>query len=187
MRMYDCTVRLNGDTSSEVLKLGVTAPEIIVLRHIHGADAVVRIIPKTQHRASHSEERDRLVRLYEGAKEHKQGMILHLFGPPHIPLMEELDPATEASMQAATDAADAAEVAKKAEIDAEVNRLLKIKLDAMQEVAVEETEKTEVVNATANNGRLSDEEIEAREKKRAIAMAAKKAERAKAGEDRASA
>ena len=185
--MYDCTVRLNGDTSSEVSKLGVTAPEIIVLRHIHGADAVVRIEPKTQHRASHSEERDRLTRIYEGGKEHKQGMILHLFGPPHIPLMEELDPSTEASMQAAIDAADKAEIAKKAEIDAEVNRLLKIRLDAMQEVAVEETEKTAVVNETANNGRLSDEEIEAREKKRAAAMAAKKAERGNAGEDRVSA
>ncbi len=175
MLMYDCTVRLNGDTSSEVFKQGVTAPEIIVLRHIHGADAVVRIIPKTQQRASHSEERDRLIRLYEGAKEHKQGMILHLFGPPHIPLMEELDPSTEASMQAATDAADAAAVAKKIEIDAEVDRLLKIKMEALREVAVEEAEKTSIVNETASNGRLSDEAIAQRDVKRAAGVARRKA------------
>ena len=69
-------------------------------------------------------------------------------------------------MQAAADAADKAAVAQKVEVDAEVERRLKIALAAQHEVAVEETEKTEAVNEVSSNGRISDEEIAKRDAKR---------------------
>lgn len=176
MRMYDCTVRLNGDTSSEVFKQGVTAPEIVVLRHIHGSDAVVRIIPKNRATASHAAERERLMHLYEGGKENKVGMIVQLFGPPHIPLMEELDPATEATLQAAAEAADAFEAAKQAEIDAEVERRLQIALQAQKDAETTEEKNTSIVNEDAGSG-WSPEKIAEIALKREAGVARLKAER----------
>ena len=44
MNLYDCKVRLAdaaGLTLTEVVKTGVTAPEVILLRHIHGDERVV--------------------------------------------------------------------------------------------------------------------------------------------------
>lgn len=39
---YDVTVRLAGDVAQEVIKEGVTAPEVMLLQKLHGQDAVCR-------------------------------------------------------------------------------------------------------------------------------------------------
>ena len=68
MNIYDATIRLCGDTAHEVNKAGLTAAEIMVLRRIHGLDAVVRIVPVPPSPdalvRSNREERDRLRKLY---------------------------------------------------------------------------------------------------------------------------
>lgn len=43
MKVYNCRVRLAGLTHHEVPKFGVTEKEIIILRTVHGSDAVVGI------------------------------------------------------------------------------------------------------------------------------------------------
>ena len=96
MNIYDATIRLSGDTAHEVNKAGLTAPEIMVLRRIHGLDAVVRIVPAEVPPAggnsglSNREERDRLRKLYCDRQETAM-LVNELFGPDHIPLPTTLD------------------------------------------------------------------------------------------------
>lgn len=67
MMIYDCRVRHAGNMLHEIPKNGVTAPEVMILRHIHGPDAVVSLQPRRNDRRPHLEEIDRLRREY-GAK-----------------------------------------------------------------------------------------------------------------------
>lgn len=64
MQIANCFVRLSGDINNEVFKGGVTPPEVVMLRAIHGTDAVIKIQPKHQDRRPHAEEIDRLKREY---------------------------------------------------------------------------------------------------------------------------
>ena len=43
MHTYNATIRLNGKLENEVNKKNLTAPELLLLRKIHGDDGVVRI------------------------------------------------------------------------------------------------------------------------------------------------
>lgn len=60
MQLYDCTVRHAGNLLHEIPRYGVTAPEIMILRTIHGGDAVVKIQPRKNDRRAHSVEIARL-------------------------------------------------------------------------------------------------------------------------------
>lgn len=83
MNFYSAKVRLAGDVRHEVHRINLSAPEVMVLRAIHGADAVVNI-KKTGHwQTSHAGERDRLAMDY-GPK-----IVADLFGPEHreLPLI----------------------------------------------------------------------------------------------------
>ena len=77
MQTYDATVRLAGDLGNTVCKVGLTAPEVLVLQAIHGSDAVVDIAPKTMDKRPHLEERDRLEETYGGE------IVMRLFGAPY--------------------------------------------------------------------------------------------------------
>lgn len=82
MKFYKCKVRLGGNLHNEVDKIGVSAPEVIVLRVIHGADSVVNIKEIAEKQVKHPEERARLAGLYNNPP----GLVASLFGPPHQPL-----------------------------------------------------------------------------------------------------
>ena len=43
MKYYNCRVRLNGDLHNETPRMNATAAEVVVLREIHGADAIVAL------------------------------------------------------------------------------------------------------------------------------------------------
>lgn len=45
MHTYNAIIRLGGELHNEVAKKNLTAPELLVLRKIHGQDAVVKIEP----------------------------------------------------------------------------------------------------------------------------------------------
>ncbi len=168
MRMYNCHVRLGGSTTSEVPMNGISAAEIIVLRHIHGLDAVVRIEAKNQATASASAMRELLRKIYEG--EGKRGMIDSLFGPSHMPLPQELDPESEAlAQQAVKDAEEKAALDDKA-IEDEVSRRVAEQM-ARLAAGKSDGEQTEVIN---NDGVLTPDQIAARELKRASALVAAK-------------
>ena len=92
-KLYKCKLRLQGSVLNEVPK-EVTAPEIFILREIHGADAVLDVVEiGVGESRSHRAERERLARVYanpsrmtpEQAKK-KVGMIRDLFGHDSMPL-----------------------------------------------------------------------------------------------------
>jgi hypothetical protein len=64
MYRYDATVRLAGSPLHEVQKENLSASEILILRAIHGDDAVVNIKWKTSDRTPHADERERLIQFY---------------------------------------------------------------------------------------------------------------------------
>lgn len=56
-------IRLAGELHSTVIK-EVSAPEIAILRHIHGEDALIDIKKSRSATVSQADERDRLDRVY---------------------------------------------------------------------------------------------------------------------------
>lgn len=86
MQLYDCKVRLNGNMLSESVKKDVTAPEIIILRALHGHDeGVIDIRPTVMDKRPHADERERLEQVY-GPK-----VVFETFGLPHLKLPIKLD------------------------------------------------------------------------------------------------
>ena len=77
MQLYDAKIRLANGVMNEVLKRGLTAPEVICLQRIHGSDAIVDIRPRRMGKHKHDEERARLEQRY-GA-----GIVQELFGANH--------------------------------------------------------------------------------------------------------
>lgn len=84
MQIYRCKVRLAGDLRNEVRKREATAPEIMILRRIHGHDAVVDISHVRSDKRQHSAERARLAATY------RPKIVESLFGPAHQPLPDAL-------------------------------------------------------------------------------------------------
>lgn len=64
MHLYNCKVRLNGSLYNEIPKSGVTAAEIIVLRVMHGDDAVVDIVHAGEKKLSSVQVRGELSLMY---------------------------------------------------------------------------------------------------------------------------
>lgn len=77
MQKYNSTLRLGGALTNTVSKNGVTAAEILVLRGLHGEEAVVDISETEMDKRDHAQERGRLVALYG----HK--VVTALFGAPY--------------------------------------------------------------------------------------------------------
>jgi hypothetical protein len=105
MQMYRCVVRLAGTVNNEVPKPSVSAPEIAVLRSMHGPDSVVRISKTVMDKRPHREERKRLILLY-GA-----GKIEKLFPGEFSRLPVRLEDLGDAPAAPAEEPAEAEEVA----------------------------------------------------------------------------
>jgi hypothetical protein len=75
MRQFACKVRLSGSLYNEVPKSDVTVPEIIILRVIHGGEAVAEIVEVEGVKRSDAEERDRLAHIYGGAIKNRAEII----------------------------------------------------------------------------------------------------------------
>jgi hypothetical protein len=85
VKLYDCKVRLGGNVVNEVRKDKVTAAEVILMRAIHGDDAVIEIVEVGEDKRSDAEERERLAAaLYDGE------MLGKVFGISAIPLPREV-------------------------------------------------------------------------------------------------
>lgn len=56
MQLANVIVRLGGDLNNTVPRRGVTPAEILVLKHIHGSDAVVDVMPAGDDRKLRHEE-----------------------------------------------------------------------------------------------------------------------------------
>lgn len=82
MQLANCNVRLGGDLNNEVFKAQVTPPEILLLKAIHGADAVVKVQPTGMDKRQHHAEFDRL------KKEYGEKLVLGVFpgASPNLPV-----------------------------------------------------------------------------------------------------
>lgn len=88
MQLVTCMLRLSGNAMHTVRKTGVTVPEIVVLRAVHGDDAVYEIVAEggaSGHQIGNVAEKKRLLELY-GQKEAGAKMIETMF-PGYDPRM----------------------------------------------------------------------------------------------------
>lgn len=76
MQTANILLSLGGDNGNTIMKWGVTAAEIAVLRAIHGDDSVNDVEPVGNVSRSHREERARLIAIYGGAKNAEQRPIV---------------------------------------------------------------------------------------------------------------
>ena len=64
MQVCNCSVHIGGEAGMSVVKNFVTVPEIMVLRAIHGEDAVRNIEVTSNEDIDSNEERNRLLSIY---------------------------------------------------------------------------------------------------------------------------
>jgi hypothetical protein len=99
-KLYSCKLRIGGSVLNEIRKSDVTAPEIDVLRKLHGADAVLEIKETGEVQRSDRAERDRIEGIYASPTNSvgeslakKQRMLADLFGHARNPLPKVLEDA----------------------------------------------------------------------------------------------
>ena len=87
MRVYSGKIRLNGDLRWEVRRDRITAPEVLVLRYLHGGDSVVDLkYIDDLSKEDAADERARLESEYWINPTKDENPIAKLFGPAHIAL-----------------------------------------------------------------------------------------------------
>jgi hypothetical protein len=64
MQICKCTVAIGGDPGMTITKERVTVPELMILRAVHGDDAVRNIEVTGESDVSSPEERERLISIY---------------------------------------------------------------------------------------------------------------------------
>jgi hypothetical protein len=65
MQRCTCTVQLAGDMRNTVVKHGVSPAEVVILRAIHGEEAVTAFLPDGNDRGRAVDEKGRLSRIYK--------------------------------------------------------------------------------------------------------------------------
>ncbi len=76
MQIATCEVRLAGDVLNTVKKSGVTPAEVIILRAIHGLDAVVNVEVTGSDRRENMGEFNRLMESYKSARDDQEDLIV---------------------------------------------------------------------------------------------------------------
>lgn len=94
MHIFNGTVRLQGAIGNEIVKYGLTVPEIVVFRQIHGNDGVVNLQHVGEAEVDDIDERERLSTLYdEGLSnlgDELKTSIAKIFGGDYNELPQEL-------------------------------------------------------------------------------------------------
>lgn len=118
-KLYSCKVRIGGSVLNEIRKRDVTAPEIEVLRAIHGSDAVLDVKETGEVKRTDREERARVEDLYAGPTNgmgeslaRKKRMLADLFGHERNPLPKEYEEAVAPADEEDDEAIEAAPPAK---------------------------------------------------------------------------
>lgn len=88
MDYYKGKIRLSGSLLNEVQRERMSAPEALLLRKIHGEDAVLELEKVDSKNVNHQEERQRLYLEYPAAinADAKRHYVEELFGPNHMDL-----------------------------------------------------------------------------------------------------
>ena len=95
MEIYNCKVLVGGSRENEVRKYAVPAPEVEVLRHIHGFDAVLEITHAGSSPIGDAQVRDMLALSYgpPSVDASRQGVkiLRDVFGPPSAMLPQTVE------------------------------------------------------------------------------------------------
>lgn len=96
MNFFKAKIRLKGSVQNEVIAAALSVPEILILRKLHGKDAVVNMEPIENQKVKNADERARLHRKYgRGLASMEPPLSVdRLFGT-YAPLpksLDELDP-----------------------------------------------------------------------------------------------
>lgn len=84
MQIFSGKIRPSGDINTEIVRKDITAAEVMVLREIHGQDAVVSLEMKSSDKRDHAYEYERLVRKYSRSDDGRKALS-SLFGSPQNP------------------------------------------------------------------------------------------------------
>lgn len=102
-KLYSCKLCIGGSLLNQIRKDELTAPEIEVLRVLHGSDAVLEIKETGKVDRSDRQERARIEQLYASPTQSmgntlakKKRMISDLFGHERNPLPKEVEVAAAA-------------------------------------------------------------------------------------------
>lgn len=81
MQRANCFVRLNGDLGTNITKYGITPPEAVVLRRLHGPDAVNQLtLVSGNDKTPHAEVMEELLKQYTARnKDSNVPVVLELF------------------------------------------------------------------------------------------------------------
>ena len=110
MYRYTAKVRLGGSVTNEVMLKGVSAAEIMILRRLHGGDAIKDLQENKSDKSSHEDEREALKRKYCSSSVNRTKLNFEqMFGPEHMDLPNRLP---ELEKQAKTDAVSAEAASK---------------------------------------------------------------------------
>jgi hypothetical protein len=92
MYRYSAKIRIGGSVLNEVRKTNMSAAEVILLRRLHGADALAELKETGSDKAPHAEERQRLVKIYCNGESERRTKINfeQIFGPEHLELPNRL-------------------------------------------------------------------------------------------------
>lgn len=101
MQTYSGTIRLAGSLYNEVSKSGMTPAEVILLRKIHGSDAVVDLEPSGEINRTDTTERRRLEDIYGAAfrRDEKLRSIENVLGVSGMALPKALADVTAAPVK----------------------------------------------------------------------------------------
>ena len=95
MNLYNCVVRVSGSLHNEVPRFGVTAPEVLMLQHLHGEDAVRNITHVGVSDEFDAAIRDRMIAFYGtgtiDSPRSGEALVRQVFGPKMQRLPDTLD------------------------------------------------------------------------------------------------
>jgi hypothetical protein len=87
MQIGSCMVLLGGDMLNQTPKFGVTPAEVVILKALHGDEAVTKVEMTGSDRRPHADEYARLNGFYGAATgEDRKSIFRTLYPNPHAPL-----------------------------------------------------------------------------------------------------
>lgn len=87
MEIYNCKVLLGGSRENEVRKLALPAPEVMLLKHIHGDDHVIEVKHIGTSEIDGAQVREILALTYANDQDPRTAPLLReVFGPPTVGL-----------------------------------------------------------------------------------------------------
>ncbi len=91
MYRYSGKLRLSGSVMHEVYKENMSAAEVMILRRLHGEDALVDLVEHGNDRSPHAAEREKLKQIYCGSGQNRTRIDFErLFGADHMDLPARL-------------------------------------------------------------------------------------------------